>query len=141
MQFWLHFKRSTSHCKSPSLSLSFRCTVVLYNPRKNRQSHITNSSRKTITCLGFSDDGRHLVTGECGHLPSVRVWDIHDRSCVAEFPGHKYGINCVAFAPNNKYIVSVSRSIIIIIIITKPLRSSPLLFLIVKMIFPGHWVF
>ena len=84
------------------------------------------------------------MTGECGHLPSVRVWDIHDRSCVAEFPGHKYGINCVAFAPNNKYIVSVSRIIIIIdiiIIITKPLRSSPLLFLIVKMIFPGHWVF
>ena len=32
-----------------------------------------------------------------------------DKSCVAEFPGHKYGINCVAFAPNNKYIVSVSR--------------------------------
>ena len=28
---------------------------------------------------------------------------------MAEFPGHKYGINCVAFAPNNKYIVSVSR--------------------------------
>ena len=54
-----------------------------------------------------SEDGRYLVTGECGHLPSVRVWDIHDRSCVAEFPGHKYGINCVAFAPNNKYIVSV----------------------------------
>ena len=73
-----------------------------------------------------SEDGRYLVTGECGHLPSVRVWDLQvsinqskviilnmnqsqDRqSCVAEFPGHKYGINCVAFAPNNKYIVSVS---------------------------------
>ena len=48
------------------------------------------------------------MTGECGHLPSVRVWDVQDKSCVGEFPGHKYGINCVAFAPNNKYIVSVS---------------------------------
>ena len=55
-----------------------------------------------------SEDGRYLVTGECGHLPSVRVWDVQDRTCVGEFPGHKYGINCVAFAPNNKYIVSVS---------------------------------
>ena len=55
-----------------------------------------------------SEDGRYLVTGECGHLPSVRVWDVQDKSCVGEFPGHKYGINCVAFAPNNKYIVSVS---------------------------------
>ena len=72
-----------------------RCTVVLYNPRKNRQTHITNSSRKTITCLGFSEDGRHLVTGECGHLPSVRVWDVQERTMVAEFPGHKFGINCV----------------------------------------------
>ena len=52
------------------------------------------------------------MTGECGHLPSVRVWDMQDRTCVAEFPGHKYGINCVAFAPNNKYIVSVSCAIL-----------------------------
>ena len=72
---------------------------MLYNPRKNRQSHITNSSRKTITCLGFSDDGRHLVTGECGHLPSVRVWDVAERAQVAEFAGHKFGINCVVSVP------------------------------------------
>merc|ERR550534_980321 len=83
------------------------CTVVLYNPRKNKQQHIANPGKKTITAVGWSEDGRYLVTGECGHLPSVRVWDIQDKSCVAEFPGHKYGINCVAFAPNNKYIVSV----------------------------------
>ena len=76
--------------------LSFRCTVVLYNPRKNRQTHITNNSKKTLTCLGFSDDGRFIVTGECGHMPSVRVYEAHgDRQMVAEFPGHKFGINCV----------------------------------------------
>ena len=61
-----------------------------------------------LVSVSRSEDGRYLVTGECGHLPSVRVWDVQDRSCVGEFPGHKYGINCVAFAPNNKYIVSVS---------------------------------
>ncbi|XP_059095788.1 mitogen-activated protein kinase-binding protein 1-like isoform X3 [Tigriopus californicus] len=83
------------------------CTVVLYNPRKNRQSHLTNISRKTITSLAFSEDGRYLVTGECGHLPSVRVWDIQEKQLVAEFPGHKFGINVVSFAPNNKYVVSV----------------------------------
>ena len=36
-----------------------------------------------------SEDGRYLVTGECGHLPSVRVWDNQEKQCVAEFPGHK----------------------------------------------------
>ncbi|CAB1343200.1 unnamed protein product [Coregonus sp. 'balchen'] len=61
------------------------CVVVLLNPKKNRQHHILNTSRKTITALSFSPDGKCLVTGE----------------------EHKYGVSCVAFSPNSKYIVSV----------------------------------
>ncbi|XP_069943236.1 mitogen-activated protein kinase-binding protein 1 isoform X9 [Cherax quadricarinatus] len=83
------------------------CTVVLLNSRKNRQQHLQNASRKTITCVAYSPCGRYLATGECGHQPSVRVWDISDRTQVAEFQGHKYGISCVAFSPTQKYVVSV----------------------------------
>lgn len=71
------------------------CTVVLYNTRKNRQSHIINASRKTITSLAFSEDGRYLVTGECGHAPCVRIWDVQEKTQISEFPGHKYGVNVV----------------------------------------------
>ena len=78
------------------------CTVVLLNTRKNRQNHIINPSRKTITSLAFSEDGRYLVTGECGHAPCVRIWDVQERQQISEFPGHKYGVNVVAFAPNGK---------------------------------------
>uniref|UniRef100_T1IQM5 MABP1/WDR62 second WD40 domain-containing protein n=1 Tax=Strigamia maritima TaxID=126957 RepID=T1IQM5_STRMM len=84
-----------------------KCVIIIYNPRKNKQTHILNASRKTITALAISLDGRHIVTGECGHQPHVRVWDIHERVQVAEFSGHKFGINCVAFSPNLKYVVSV----------------------------------
>ncbi|XP_035215773.1 mitogen-activated protein kinase-binding protein 1-like isoform X2 [Stegodyphus dumicola] len=83
------------------------CVVVLYNVRKNKQSHILSSSKKTITSLAFSSDGKYLATGECGHQPHVRVWDVQEKVQVAEFQGHKYGINCVAFSPNLKYVVSV----------------------------------
>ncbi|XP_062858588.1 mitogen-activated protein kinase-binding protein 1-like [Trichomycterus rosablanca] len=83
------------------------CVVVLLNPRKNKQQHIINTSRKTITTLAFSSDGKYLVTGESGHLPAVRVWDVSDGSQVAELQEHKYGVACVAFSPNSKYIVSV----------------------------------
>ncbi|KAI1295684.1 Mitogen-activated protein kinase-binding protein 1 [Halotydeus destructor] len=83
------------------------CVTVLYNVRKNKQSHIVNSSKKTLTCLSYSPDGQYLVTGECGHQPHVRIWDVQSCSQIAEFPGHKYGINCVAFSPNMKYVVSV----------------------------------
>ncbi|XP_075783309.1 mitogen-activated protein kinase-binding protein 1 isoform X4 [Pelodiscus sinensis] len=83
------------------------CVVVLFNPRKNKQHHIVNSSRKTITALAFSPDGKYLVTGESGHMPAVRVWDVAERTQVAELQEHKYGVACVAFSPSSKYIVSV----------------------------------
>jgi len=83
------------------------CTVVLSNSETNKQQHIINPGKKAITCVGWSDDGRYLVTGECGKLPCVRVWDMQDMSSMGTFSGHKYGISCVAFAPGNKYVVSV----------------------------------
>ncbi|XP_050438711.1 mitogen-activated protein kinase-binding protein 1 [Adelges cooleyi] len=83
------------------------CTVVFHNPVLGTETHLSNVCRKSITCLTFSSDGRYLGTGECGHQSNVRVWDMNDYSQVAEFPGHKYGINCVAFSPNQKYLVSV----------------------------------
>ncbi|XP_008585726.1 PREDICTED: mitogen-activated protein kinase-binding protein 1 isoform X2 [Galeopterus variegatus] len=83
------------------------CVVVLFNPRKHKQHHILNSSRKTITALAFSPDGKYLVTGESGHMPAVRVWDVAEHSQMAELQEHKYGVACVAFSPSAKYIVSV----------------------------------
>ncbi|XP_041352777.1 mitogen-activated protein kinase-binding protein 1-like isoform X2 [Gigantopelta aegis] len=96
-------------CDSNSGTIAYPagCVVVLFNPRRNKQSHIFNSSKKTITSIAFSGDGKHLVTGECGHQPAVRIWDVEEKTQVAEFHGHKFGINCVAFSPNLKYIVSV----------------------------------
>uniref|UniRef100_A0A671MJ74 Mitogen-activated protein kinase-binding protein 1-like n=1 Tax=Sinocyclocheilus anshuiensis TaxID=1608454 RepID=A0A671MJ74_9TELE len=83
------------------------CVVVLLNPKKNKQHHILNSSRKTITTVSFSPDGKYVVTGESGHMPAVRVWDVAERTQVAELHEHKYGVACVAFSPNSKYIISV----------------------------------
>ncbi|XP_066252026.1 uncharacterized protein Wdr62 isoform X1 [Euwallacea similis] len=95
------------------------CTVVLFNTKTQQQNHIINTSRKTITSLAYSSCGRYIVTGECGHQPAVRVWDLQSDpqsthpglapqpQQVAEFVGHKYGVNCVAFSPSNKYVVSI----------------------------------
>lgn len=84
------------------------CTTVLYSAKKNLQAHIINLSKKPITCLTFSSDGRYLATGESGHQPKVRVWDIlSDNSQIAELTDHKFGIVSVAFSPNGAYLVSV----------------------------------
>ncbi|XP_048015848.1 WD repeat-containing protein 62 isoform X3 [Megalobrama amblycephala] len=83
------------------------CVIVILSPQKNKQTHIFNTSRKTFSALAFSQNGKYLVTGESGHMPCVRVWDVAERTQVAEVQCHKYGVACVAFSPNGSYIVSV----------------------------------
>ncbi|GAB0206260.1 WD repeat-containing protein 62 [Grus japonensis] len=83
------------------------CVVVILNPRENTQRHILNTSRKTLSALAFSPDGKLIVTGENGHRPAVRVWDVEERAQVSALHGHKHGVACVAFSPSAKYLVSV----------------------------------
>ncbi|XP_032085132.1 mitogen-activated protein kinase-binding protein 1 isoform X2 [Thamnophis elegans] len=40
-------------------------------------------------------------------MPAVRIWDVAERTQMAELQEHKYGVACVAFSPSSKYIVSV----------------------------------
>uniref|UniRef100_A0A8D2IPW9 WD repeat domain 62 n=1 Tax=Varanus komodoensis TaxID=61221 RepID=A0A8D2IPW9_VARKO len=63
--------------------------------------------RKTVSALSFSPDGKYIVTGEHGHRPAVRVWDIREKAQVLELHGHNHGVACVAFSPSMKYLVSV----------------------------------
>ncbi|XP_010565514.1 PREDICTED: WD repeat-containing protein 62 [Haliaeetus leucocephalus] len=83
------------------------CVVVILNPWENTQRHILNTSRKTLSALAFSPDGKLIVTGENGHRPAVRVWDVEERAQVLALHGHKHGVACVAFSPSAKYLVSV----------------------------------
>ncbi|XP_058819724.1 uncharacterized protein LOC131682346 isoform X2 [Topomyia yanbarensis] len=94
------------------------CTVVLFNSKKLTQSFLLNTARKAITAVAYSQCGRYLATGECGHNPSIKVWELDASgsgsyengaagSIVAEFSGHKYAVSCVAFSPTGKYLVSV----------------------------------
>ncbi|KAJ8255841.1 hypothetical protein COCON_G00197050 [Conger conger] len=83
------------------------CVVVILHPRKVKQGHILNTCRKPFSALAFSQDGKYLVTGESGHMPCVRVWDVAERTQAAELQCHKYGVACVAFSPSGTYIVSV----------------------------------
>ncbi|XP_075392712.1 WD repeat-containing protein 62 isoform X2 [Tenrec ecaudatus] len=83
------------------------CVVVVLDPKENKQQHIFNTARKSLSALAFSPDGKYIVTGENGHRPAVRIWDVDEKSQVAEMLGHKYGVACVSFSPNMKHIVSM----------------------------------
>ncbi|XP_059187042.1 WD repeat-containing protein 62 [Centropristis striata] len=96
----------TSDPKSGLIAYPAGCVIVLLHPKKNKQSHIINTCRKPFSALSFSHDGKHLVTGESGHMPCVRVWEVGGGQ-VAEVQSHKYGVSCVAFSTNSCYIISV----------------------------------
>ncbi|XP_073454922.1 WD repeat-containing protein 62 [Aquarana catesbeiana] len=83
------------------------CVIVLLWPRKNKQAHIVNTCSKTLSALSFSPDGKYIVSGESGHKPAVRIWDVAEKVQVSELLGHKHGVSCVCFSPNMKYVVSV----------------------------------
>ncbi|KAK2088277.1 mitogen-activated protein kinase binding protein 1 [Saguinus oedipus] len=83
------------------------CVVVILDPKEDKQQHIFNTARKSLSALAFSPDGKYIVTGENGHRPAVRIWEVEEKNQVAEMLGHKYGVACVAFSPNMKHIVSM----------------------------------
>lgn len=56
-------------------------------------------------CRTYQQSRPHLPQN--GHRPAVRIWDVDEKSQVAEMLGHKYGVACVAFSPNMKHIVSM----------------------------------
>jgi len=68
-----------------------------------------------VTSLALAGDGKLLATGECGHMPNVRIWDIsdpHNAVQIAEFSGHKYGINCVVSIVCDDFMCAQSSSLI-----------------------------
>ncbi|KHN84109.1 WD repeat-containing protein 62, partial [Toxocara canis] len=88
-------------------------TVVIHNPRNNAQAHLIGTTKNTITCLSFSSCGKYVATGECGHEPRIRVWELYDASGqfafsqVADIKYHQLGIVCVRFTAGGTQVMSV----------------------------------
>jgi WD40 repeat protein len=59
-----------------------------------------------VTALGFSPDGRRLVTGDGKGV--VRLWDLTTRRVVRIFSGHKAAITSVSFSPNGTLLLTAS---------------------------------
>uniref|UniRef100_A0A8C8J324 WD repeat domain 62 n=1 Tax=Oncorhynchus tshawytscha TaxID=74940 RepID=A0A8C8J324_ONCTS len=88
------------------------CVAVILHPKKNKQTHILNTSSLTPGALVLLFVSAQIIDWmvlslQSGHMPCVRVWDVAEQAQVAEVQCHKYGVACVAFSTNSSYIVSV----------------------------------
>ncbi|KAL0545194.1 hypothetical protein IC582_020342 [Cucumis melo] len=85
------------------------CVVVVHNVDSGTQSHLVvpHRSCKPLSCVAMSLDGRFVAAGESGPQPAVFVWELSGMAFVSELKGHLYGVACLAFSPDGKYLVSV----------------------------------
>ncbi len=84
------------------------CTIIIYDPGTKYQEFIISKAKKQLTSVSYSCDGRLIATGESGHDPKLRIWDVREKSQVYEFGGHKFSIQCVGFLYNPELVLAVS---------------------------------
>ncbi|KAJ7208029.1 WD40 repeat-like protein [Mycena pura] len=68
---------------------------------------MTSSLNPSIQCLGFSPNGRHIVSG--ARDGTVCIWNIQTGEClVGPLDNHMSGVESVTFSPSGSYIASCS---------------------------------
>ncbi|GMT11041.1 hypothetical protein PFISCL1PPCAC_2338 [Pristionchus fissidentatus] len=90
-------------------------SVVINRGRRNKEVHLTGPSKNTFSCLAFSPCGQYIATGEFGHSPCVRLFELVDKTTdkfvgaqQREMTGHTFGIVAVKFCPSgSSHLVSV----------------------------------
>jgi WD40 repeat protein len=82
------------------------CVVVRYNAEENKQKGFYIAS-KAISSISVSPNGKYLAIGERGNAPLVTVWDINGYTKLCALAAHKYGVGCMAFSPDSRYLVTV----------------------------------
>lgn len=87
------------------IAYSAGCIVVIYNLRRNKQVRYYRVE-KSVSCLCFSPSGQYLAIGEKGYLPAITIWDGTDGTLCAELQLHKFGIACMAFSRDGRYLLS-----------------------------------
>ncbi|TGZ73093.1 hypothetical protein CRM22_001704 [Opisthorchis felineus] len=92
---------------SGAIAYAAGCVIVLRTLDPDRQRFIQSASKKAITAVDFSPDGKFIATGESGHHPMVRLWNVSDGSHLAEFAGHHFRVIAVRFSPSARYLVSL----------------------------------
>ncbi|MHC5185311.1 MAG: protein kinase domain-containing protein [Planctomycetota bacterium] len=61
-----------------------------------------------LTCIAFSPDGKHLVTGQERESNSIRLWNAQTGALLGGHDSHLFSVHSVLFTPDSKTVISSS---------------------------------
>ncbi len=97
------------------------CTVRLWDVGTGKEIHKLRGHQDYVTCVGFSPNGRRLLSGSGNSIftgnqvnkpltsdYSVRLWDVETGNELACLKGHTGPVRAVAFSPDSRFALSGS---------------------------------
>ena len=99
--------------KTGEVAFPAGCVTVTYDPILNQQSRFTSmvpqesGKLKPITSVTYSPDGRRMACSECGHQPSIYIWNLESNTLSVELKAHSLGIACMSFIQGGKMLVTM----------------------------------
>jgi RNA polymerase sigma factor (sigma-70 family) len=79
-------------------------TIRLWEPATGKELRALEGHGSTVGCIGFSPNGRYLVSGSADH--TVRLWDTASGQEIRAFRGHEAEVLAVAVSPDGKLAAS-----------------------------------
>ncbi|CAB3396468.1 unnamed protein product [Caenorhabditis bovis] len=77
------------------------------------EGHLISRNKQIFTCVAITTCGRFAATGESGHNPNVRIWQLRDDQgnfvgkLVRSMPAHTVSIIIVKFTPDDSTLISI----------------------------------
>ncbi|CAI2355107.1 unnamed protein product [Caenorhabditis sp. 36 PRJEB53466] len=102
------------HASDTLLQVAGSSIIVSSTATTDRfEGHLISATKQQFTCVAVTACGKYAATGETGHQPAVRLWQLRDDQgnfvgrLVRTMQAHTVSVTIVRFTPDDSTLISV----------------------------------